>query len=720
MSTDHRTRPISLVGVTALVALSSFTAAMGERATAATITASYEQGRADVVVNGYGTTAMGTFRLADGSETHLALCIEADVPHSAATDAYGPVEPSIDSAPLDALLWWLDRQPTIDDDTAVAASALAWFYAGARRSFGPLVWADGTRGFAPISPDEPQSWDALAPFSMSHPLGLVVPGSHLDAAERRVAELHRLATRLSGTWSLEVDAGRDSVVASLAVGGSPLADRPIEIRIEPAGGGETIVRSVRSDADGRATVDVPPTPDGYTASATVAAPGPHREWDGAGAVQRLATPTTRVISASASRAPDDGHVVVRKVSTDPTIGVEGAVFDLVDADGAVVATARTGADGLARFVDVDRAAHPGPYSVRETAAPPGLIPSAEPVVVEQLGVDPTRPPVIDVVNRPATAALSVRKVLSVDGVGPADRTGFEFTARRRSDGAEHRLVTGADGTAGPIELALGSYEVCETAVPSWATRLVDTGCRSIEITVDAVGSAVEVAYVNDVPEPGIDTHAADPSDGDRTLELHQTEVVDRVRLDGLVAGTTYRVRGELVDATNGDPTGFVGWAEFTADDRAADGEVIVDVTIEVDEPAVGDWVVVESVYVGEVLLAHHADLLDVDQTVTFVAPPSTTTPTTMPSTTTVAVTTTTASTTTSTTTAPTTTTSTAPTTSTTAPPLRPPATLPPTGSDAVATALRLGDVGFVLGVGLLAVAGLVPARRGSGRDEAGR
>ena len=133
MRRHHRTRWIVLVTIVALAAFGSFSAAEEGRASAATVTASYEQGRADVVVNGYGTRAMGTFRLRDGATTHLALCIEADVAHSGATDAYAPVDPRIRSAPLDALLWWLDRQPTIDDDTAVAASALAGFYADARR-----------------------------------------------------------------------------------------------------------------------------------------------------------------------------------------------------------------------------------------------------------------------------------------------------------------------------------------------------------------------------------------------------------------------------------------------------------------------------------------------------------------------------------------------------------------------------------------------------------
>ena len=699
-----------LVAAVASVAFGAFTAGAGERAAAATITASYESGRAGVIINGYGTRAMGTFRLQDGAEHHLALCVEADAAHSTVSDAYRRVTSSIDDARLDALLWWLDEQASIDDDTAVAASALAWFYAGARRSIGPPVWSDGTRGFAPITPESPEPWDALAPFTMSHPVGLSLPGTQLDAAERRVAELHRTATRLSGRWQLDLTAGAGTADVRLSVDGAPLAGRPIEVAVEP-GGGAAITRTLRTDTDGRVSLDVPGAPDGYHLTATTAAPGPHQEWDGTGSVQRMATPTARVVSASASRGPDGGHLVVRKLSTDPTIGVEGAVFDLVDATGAVVATASTDADGIARFVDVDRAAHRGPFTIVETQAPPGLIASPTPVAVERLGLDRSDPAVVTVTNAPATSEVLIRKRLSLDAVGPDDRSGFGFTVRRRGDGTEHRLVTDATGIAGPIDLAVGTYEVCESDVPEWAAGLVDTGCRQIEITLDRIGSRIEVDYLNDVPPPSIDTWVSDPDDGDPTLGVDQGSVVDRVRLDGLVPGTPYRLRGELVDAADGTPTGFVGWVEFTADDPTAR----LDVVLEHDGLSPGAWVVVEDLYVGEVLVARHADLRDLDQTVTIVTPPTTTT-------TTIATTTTTTTTavpaTSTVATSTTTSTTVRATTSTVA--ARPPSTLPPTGSDALGSALRLGDLGFVLGVGLFAIAGLAPARHRPGRDEAGR
>ncbi|WP_133868407.1 SpaA isopeptide-forming pilin-related protein [Ilumatobacter fluminis] len=719
MSLAPRPRPIAAaasIASVALVAICSLLVVAGERAAAATVIASYEHGRADVIINGYGTQAMGTFRLRDGDETHIALCLEADVAHSTADGAYEPVEATVASARLDALLWWLDRQPSIDDDTAVAASALAWFYAGARRSIGPPVWADGTRGFAAITPATPEPWDSLAPFSMSHPIGLVAGGTHLDEAERRVAELHWLADRLAGEWHLDVEAGASGATARLAIDGSPFAGHPVDLSVTTVGGAPLPTRTVLTDPQGRVSLPIPEASDGYVVTVSTVAPGLHREWDGAGSIQRLATPTERTVSASAERRPDDGHLVVRKRSADPTIGVEGAVFDLIDADGAVVATARTDVDGIARFTGIDRAAHRRPFTIVETAAPPGLVASAVPVVVDRLGTDPDDPPVIEITNDPATVTLVVRKTLSVDAAGPPDRSGFEFIVRRRTDGAEHVVVTAADGVAAPLALPLGTYDVCESDVPAWATGLTDTGCRTVDLTLDALGTTIEIGYVNEVPEPGIDTRATDPTDGDQVIEQHQTEIVDRVRLDRLVPGTTYRIRGDVVDAEQGTPTRFVGWAEFTADGTDA----TIDVPITVEGLSVGDWVVTEEVFVGDVLVARHADLLDADQTVAVVAPATTTSV--APSTSVAPVTTTTTTTTTATTTTTTTTTTAVPVEST--PPtsvVAPPrVTLPPTGGDAVATALRLGDVGFVVGVGLFAVAGLTPARRRSERDEAGR
>jgi hypothetical protein len=709
--------------VLVLLAISCLIVGMGgARADAATVTASYERGYADAIINGYGTRAMGTFQLRDGDQVLLALCVEADVPHSRLDDAYHPVESVLDDGALDALLWWLDRQPEIDDDTAIAAAALAWFYADARRSNGPLVWADGSRNFAPITPLSPEAWDSLATFSLSHPVGLSVPGTHLDDAERRVAELHQLATHLTGPWSLTLDAppGTGRATVRVVSANGPIVGQPVDVSIEAAGAPveptapvTVTTVTVTTGRDGRAEFELPDLPDGGTVRATATAPGPHREWDGDGAVQRLATPTDVDVAAELDIAPLPRYVEVRKRSTDTTIGVADAVFVLTDSHGDEIATATSDADGIASFGPIEPTGHPTPWQLGERSAPPGLVPGDGPITLTDIGHAADDPTVVEVTNHAATIPLVVHKVLSMDGVGPGDLTGFRFVARRRVDGAAHVLVTGPSGHTAPVDLPLGTYDVCEVGTPDWATTLVDTGCRTVVIDVGVLGgSGIAVDYLNEVAVPVIDTLATDVADGDHELVADVAgSFVDRVDLERLVPGTTYTLVSRLVAISDPSaPVGVSTTTPFVAEGTSAS----IDVHVDVEAAAAGSYLVVQRLYVGEALVAEHADLDDADQALRFVAPvvpasvattstaaPVTTAPTTPPTTTT---STTTSSTTTSST-------SVAPETST-------PPTLPPTGNgDATATAVRLGDAGFVLGVALIALPGLVPRR--PGRDEAG-
>jgi hypothetical protein len=716
---------LRLAAIACLLLAVSF-ALGGERTVeAATVVASYEHGRDEVVINGYGTRAMGSFRLSDGDRALLAWCLEADVPHSNQSDAYRSVTASVRSAEVDALLWWLDRQDAIDADTAVGAASLVWFYAGARRSNGPLVWSDGSQAFAAISPTSPVPWDALPRFSLADPVGLMVPGIDLDGAERRVLELHQLAGALAGPWALTITATDDRTSASIELRATagPLAGQDVEVVVE-APGAAPAVQHLTTGTDGRARISLPALPRGATIRAGVAAPGPHQEWDGDASVQRLATSTSVPVRAVLDLPPLPGHVEVHKRSTDPTMGVAGAEFVVIDRDGDEVSTATSDAEGVARFAPIDVVRHPPPYRVREQAAPPGLVVTTETVEIAGPSLDPARPTVVEITNKPITVPVRLRKRLSIDDAGPDDLGGFSFEARRRSDGSRHVLVTGADGVATPVDLAWGTYDVCEVAAPDWAVGLIDTGCRTVTVGATSLaGDGIVVEYVNQIPGPVIDTRFMDPTDDDQVIVAGDVEVVDRVDLAGLVPGVRYTVDGEVVRPDDADdPVVAQRRVEFVADAATA----TLDVVFEIDGLPAGTVVATERVTVGGVVLADHRDLGDPDQTVVVVAPTTTTsTTTTTPTSTTsvppagsvpVAIPTIT---TTTTTTAATTTTTRPPVISTSAPtPLPPASTLPRTGTDAAAARLlRLGDAGFVLGVALVAIAGLVPRR--PGRDGAG-
>ncbi len=663
---------------------------------AATITAAYDQGHPDVVINGYGTRAMGTFELTDGADRHRALCIEADVSHTRAPDAYQPVERHVDSPELDALLWWLERQSTIDDDTGVAAAALAWFYAGAVRRGGLPVWADASQDFAPITPTSPEPWDTLATFGLSHPVGLTSGGVHLDAAERRVAELHRLAVGLAPRWTLTTTGPGEFRLGNAA---GPLAGIAVEITVERPGA-EPIRSTATTDDAGRVTADVSNTPDGATVHASVDAPGTHLEWDGA-STQRMATSTSVALTATSAVPPLPRHVDVQKTSDDPTIDVAGAVFELIDANGAVAARAQTDEGGTARFTSIDPASHPEPYSIVERIAPAGLLASPDPIPVGSASTDPTDPTVVVVPNAAATVDVSVRKRLTLDSVGPDDRSGFEFDITRRADGRIVRATTGPDGTSPPVQLTFGTWAVCEVGVPGWAAGLVDGGCIELAVDLGALaGPAIGIDYVNEVPTPTIDTFARDAVDGDQTVEASDGHavIIDRVELAGLVPGTTYTLVGEVV--ARSDPDAAVTLPRPVGREFEADAaERVVELRFDVGGLPADPYVIVERLLVADQIVARHDDLTDADQTVTLVAPP--------PPTTTTTSTTVLSTTSTSTTAVPTTTTS-----STTPTATVPPETLPPTGSSEVAARLLdWADAGFVVGVGLVALGATRPRRR---------
>ena len=100
-SRSHRPRPI----VAPVVIVTTILIALGwARADAATVTASYTAGYRNVTINGYGAAGMGTFTLRDGTDDHLALCVEANVGHSTTSNAYTATSNKVSSPELDALL----------------------------------------------------------------------------------------------------------------------------------------------------------------------------------------------------------------------------------------------------------------------------------------------------------------------------------------------------------------------------------------------------------------------------------------------------------------------------------------------------------------------------------------------------------------------------------------------------------------------------------------
>ena len=689
------TRILTTLAIVAATSV-AIASAKPNQAQAATITASYDSGYLDVLINGFGSQGLGTFRLTDGEVSTLALCIEADQPHSTTLNAYARVPSSVSSNHLDALIWLIERSP-IDDDTAIAAAALAWYYAEALRAPGLPVWADGTNGFAPIGPLAPESWEALTMFSLAHPIGLRAGGSELDLAERRVAELHRQVVAASGPWQLSVDSESHQFV--LLGGAGPIVGRPVSIMVTAPGAAPETFETVTGD-QGSTDVALADYADGATVRATVSAPGPHREWDGTSAVQRMITATSIELEAEFVVPPLPRHVLVLKHSSDPTIGVADGTFAVLDAAGIEIERSESDDEGHATFDAIDPVSHPAPYTISEVEAPPALVRSVHDVSIGQASTDPLHPTTVEFTNDPMTVPVAVRKQLSVPAAGPADRSEFVFEIIRQQDGWTDWLITGPDGTTESIELALGTYEICELEKPSWADDLVDGGCQAISIDLDDLlaGVVILIPYLNIVPRPDIDTTARDSSDGDQIMSADGGDAIDDVWLTGLTPGSTYTLIGELLSIMPNGITTVVERvvASFTAEFDLA----VVPILFEVPPLEPTTLVIVEQLLLGDKVVALHDDLADPDQTLTIAVPKAdssttTSTPTTLPARVEVVPTTL--------------------ATGTTPPPLptipSPVVTLPRTGNGAATRLLQIGDIGFIAGVALIAITGLLPRHR---------
>jgi hypothetical protein len=267
----------------------------------------------------------------------------------------------------------------------------------------------------------------------------------------------------------------------------------------------------------------------------------------------------------------------------------------------------------------------------------------------------------------------VRKVLdAADVQGSRDMSGFEFEVSGPGGVAIGRVTTVADGRTPAIAAVAGTYTVREVARPAWATVLGDGGPVTFRYDPSGPTDVREIPYTNTVPDPSITTAARDLADGDRIAEFDRGDatIVDVVTYTGLVPGTSYVARGELMVRPTGSDesldiiaTGVTGSTSFVP--AAADGSVDVEFSIPAESPLVGHTVVVYqqlAVVLSGRVVAGHADPNAASQTIRLASPPPPTTSTIAATATTTPTTTTAATTPPTTTTSPTTTTTTSPTT----------------------------------------------------------
>ena len=185
-----------------------------------------------------------------------------------------------------------------------------------------------------------------------------------------------------------------------------------------------------------------------------------------------------------------GAAAVTKTSASTGAPLAGAVFELVSGN-AVIATQTTGADGVARFENLQ----PGVYTIREKSAPEGYlvsVPGEQSVTVTAGGTAHA-----SFANAEITGKI---RVVKRDSLTREALAGAEFTVTRLSApagatgvGGSVVIVTDASGVAETGWLPWGRYRIKETTVPQ---HYVDVGFET-EVEIRDSGRTCEIEVENE-------------------------------------------------------------------------------------------------------------------------------------------------------------------------------------------------------------------------------
>ena len=185
-----------------------------------------------------------------------------------------------------------------------------------------------------------------------------------------------------------------------------------------------------------------------------------------------------------------GAAAVTKTSASTGAPLAGAVFELVGGN-AVIATQTTGADGVARFENLQ----PGVYTIREKSAPEGYlvsVPGEQSVTVTAGGTAHA-----SFANAEITGKI---RIVKRDSLTREALAGAEFTVTRLSApagatgvGGSVVIVTAASGVAETGWLPWGRYRIKETKVPR---HYVDVGFET-EAEIRDSGRTCEIEVENE-------------------------------------------------------------------------------------------------------------------------------------------------------------------------------------------------------------------------------
>ena len=298
----------------------------------------------------------------------------------------------------------------------------------------------------------------------------------------------------------------------------------------------------------------------------------------------------------------------------------------------------------------------GTYEVREVKPPEGYL--SEGVLSRMFEIREHGKTVA--LNTAETAIRNVPIRGDLEGVKIADGTaarlaGVPFKITSKTTGESHVVVTDANGqfstasewaphsqntNAGETHMDgvwFGEIEALNDvagALPYDTYVLEEQPCAAnenmelltFEVSVYRNGYTIHLGTLTDdyIPQPEIFTTALEKES--MTQEAYAAESVttlDTVYYSGLKSGTEYVLKGILMDKATGEPL-MIGEKQVTAEKTfratAESGSVTMEFTFDASSLKGKTVVVFETLYLADTEIASHADIEDVEQSITFQNP----------------------------------------------------------------------------------------------------
>ena len=267
----------------------------------------------------------------------------------------------------------------------------------------------------------------------------------------------------------------------------------------------------------------------------------------------------------------------------------------------------------------------GTITIQETKAPKGYVINNEIFTVKILeddnmpGVSLSQIPTTEVKQKAIRGDIEIIKTDSKTGK-PLAGTAFDVIDPKKST-VVMTLITDEDGYATTAmedniggSLLYGEYIVSETDTPAGYVPAED-----IHVCVDKDAETITLEIENIPAEIGTRAYFRE-NHGKEILAIDSVTLVDEVRYKNLIPGTEYRMEGVLMDTKTGETLiingeKVISEIVFTAD--SSDGTINMEFRLDATGLAGKSVTVFENLYIGETLIASHAEITDSEQTVSF-------------------------------------------------------------------------------------------------------